>query len=158
MEAKLDNAKAWINQMSQIKSTKDFLSEADINQLELELETQKAIIHNSSVAEYEVNKHEEKIGQIRSSGIIVSFNDKIQIQKRINEMQESIEKAENIRKQISALEKDSRFCSQAEIEKLQNELDSAQNVFKKIQPLNQGKEIRDIRINTHVIIYFLFIL
>ncbi len=66
-------------------------------------------------------------------------------------MKESIGKAENIQKQISALAKDSRFCSQAEIEELQNELDSAQNVFKKIQPLNQGKEIRDIKINTHVI-------
>jgi hypothetical protein len=152
LEAKLANAKAWINQMSHIKSAKGFLSEKDINQLELELETQKAIIHNSSVAEYEVNKHEEKIAQIKSSGKIISSNDKAQIQKRINEMQESIGKAENIRKQISALEKDLRFCSQAEIEKLQNELDSAQDVLKKIQPLNQGKLI------THMIIYFLLIL
>jgi cob(I)alamin adenosyltransferase len=139
LEAKLNKAKHLREKISQLKSTKDFLSQKDLSQLNIEMATQTSAIHNSSVTESEIRMLEEKLAKLKTSGTVISPIGKIQIRNRIEAIQKSIANAAKVQEKISKAETDSEFCSETEIEKLQKEFDSVQRVLKKLQPFNTGK-------------------
>jgi hypothetical protein len=138
LKAKLSRAKSLSEKISKLKSGTDFLLQNDLRQLDIEMGIQTSLINNSSFAESEIKMLEERIETIKSSGIVVSLQEKVKIRYKIAAMQDSIDRARLIQEEILITEQDSGFCSQAVIEKLKKDLHSVQNVLKKLQPLSTG--------------------
>ncbi len=134
LEAKLNNAKQTREKISSLESSDDFLSQEDLDQIEMELSFQRSIIFRSWVAESEVAELKEKIAKIELSQVIVLPDEKHLIEKRIETMQESVTKARQIQEEIFQFEKDS--CSEADIEKLAIELNAIKTILSKLQPGN----------------------
>jgi hypothetical protein len=143
LEAKLKTAKHLREKLIQLKSGKYFLPLEDLNQLYEDLERQRMVIHESSIAEQEIKELEEQIAEIKSSGRFVFPTDKDQISNRIETMQNSLTNANEVHHEIYKVKTDSGFCSKADIEKLQTKLNTVQNVLKKLSPLNPGKLVTD---------------
>jgi hypothetical protein len=141
LEAKLETAKQLRDNIIQLKSGEDFLSQKDIGQLDCELQRQRLAIHNSSVAESEIKKLEEQIAEIKSSGKFLIPTAKVQITNQIEAMQNSLTNAKKVQQEISRAENNLGFCSEAQIEKLQKELNTVQNVLMKLQPSNPGTRL-----------------
>jgi len=139
LEAKLNKAKSLRNKIFHLKSGKEFLSQNDLSQLDLDLIAKTSEIEDSLAAEAEVKVHEEIIAEIKSSSKFLSPSDKVQKINQIEAMQQSISKAQIVQEEILKAEKDSGFFSEADIEKLQNQLISAQDVFKRLESVNAGK-------------------
>ncbi len=139
LEAKLKTAKQLRDNIIQLKLGNDFLPQKDLRQLNEDLERQVMIIHESSIAEQEIEKHKEIIAKIISSGKFLIPTAKVEITNRIEAMQNSFTNAKKVQQEISRTENNSGFCSEAQIEKLQKELNTVQNVLMKLQPSNPGK-------------------
>ena len=139
LEATLNEAKAMREKVSELKSSKGFLTSTDLDKLENELSVKNSVIQNSEIAESKILDLEIQIAEIKSSDDFVLPAEKVQVVNKIEELQKSIANAYHIKGEISKVERDPGYCSEAEIEKLQNKLDSVQKVFRKINPSNQGK-------------------
>jgi hypothetical protein len=139
--AKLETAKHLRENIFQLKSRKDFLSQKDLNQLDEDLKRQRLVFFESSLAEQEIKKLEEQIAQIKSSGKFLIPTAKVQITNQIEAMQNSLTNAKKVQQEISRAENNSGFCSEAQIEKLQKELNTVQNVLMKLQPSNPGTRL-----------------
>ena len=138
MEAKLSLAKALRDKISQLKLSKTFCTQKDLDLLDNEKTIKTTFIQNSEIVNSEISMHEEKIAKLKSSINYVSPAEKVQIKMQIKELETSISNARLVRDEILKAEKDPGFCSETEIDNLQKEVDSVQNVFTKIQPLKQG--------------------
>ncbi len=96
MEAKLKTAKQLRDNILQLKSGKDFLSQKDLKQLDRELKRHRLAIHDCSIAELEIKKLEEQIAEIKSSDKYIIPIAKVEITNRIEAIQKSMTNAKKV--------------------------------------------------------------
>jgi hypothetical protein len=96
LEAKLKTAKQLRDNIIQLKSGEDFLSQKDLKQLDRELKRQRLAIRDCSIAESEIKKLEEQIAEIKSSGKFLIPTAKVEISNQIEAMQNSFTNAKKV--------------------------------------------------------------